>query len=296
MACGLLLFACPKRSRQEKGHPRRRALRASCAPGPRAGPGLRGGTSVCHLSGRRDPSRRSPGVARGRVRARSPRLMGPRQAAAIPGRRSASVRRSAQSSNIDPVCRAGRMPALFWGPRTARRGADGSVAGHRPAIAAMDRGDRSDGPWMAHRGGPAVARVPGGQDARRARRWGVLLFGYFLLDKQEKVTRGPGMARGKGQGRRLKRERRSNLAVTTRSDSAREAAFEAGRCGGLTRGCNRALRFAAINGEVDPEPGMARGKDQRRGRVLGWGYWTARRRARRAGAAWAVAMNSRTWG
>ena len=215
MACGSLSLACPRESnqRRRKTRSRRRALRASCAPGPRGGPGLRGGTSVCHRSGRRDPSRRSPGCARGLVRARSPRLMGPHQEAAIPGRRSASVHRGAAAGEIDPMCRAGRMPALLWGPRTARRAADGNVAGHRPAIAAMDRGDRSDGTWTCHRGGPAAARVPGGQDARRARRWGVLLFGYFLLDKQEKVTRGPGMARGKGQGRRLKWAKRTNLVA-----------------------------------------------------------------------------------
>jgi hypothetical protein len=81
------------------------------------------------------------------------------------------------------------------------------------AIAAMDRGDRSDGTWMCHRAGPAAARVPGGQDARRARRWGVLSLAYFSLDKQREVGRGPGMARGKGHGRRLKRARRTNLAA-----------------------------------------------------------------------------------
>jgi hypothetical protein len=35
------------------------------------------------------------------------------------------------------------------------------------------------------------------------------------LGKQEKVTRGPGMARGKSQGRRLKRAMRTNLAADT---------------------------------------------------------------------------------
>jgi hypothetical protein len=158
---------------------------------------------------RADP-RALPGDGSGPARRAS---WGPVQAAAFPGRRSASAHRSAESMPVVSVCRAGRMPALFWGPRTARRAADGNVAGHRPAIAAMDRGDRSDGTWMCHRGGPAAARVPGGQDARRARRWGALLFGYFLLGKQEKVTRGPGMARGKSQGRRLKRAMRTNLAA-----------------------------------------------------------------------------------
>ena len=32
----------------------------------------------------------------------------------------------------------------------------------------------------------------GGQDARRPLMWGGLLFGYFLLATQEKVTRSPG--------------------------------------------------------------------------------------------------------
>ena len=35
----------------------------------------------------------------------------------------------------------------------------------------------------------APAHGPAGQDARRARLWGALLFGYFLLGTQEKVTR-----------------------------------------------------------------------------------------------------------
>jgi len=38
---------------------------------------------------------------------------------------------------------------------------------------------------------PAAARAPGGQDARKACARGAFLFGYFLLGKQEKVTRGP---------------------------------------------------------------------------------------------------------
>jgi hypothetical protein len=277
LARGSLSLACPRESNQRRRKPRsrRRVLRASCAPGPRAGPGLRGGTlsaprpaaqpksgpghpwpgrsagraalqripplsasPVCH---RADPQ----ACAWGLLRSRPPRLMGPHQAAAIPGRRSASVRRSAESSNMDPVRRAGRMPALFRGPRTARRAADGSVAGQRPAIAAMDRGDRSDGPGMAHRGGPTAAREPGGQDARRARRWGVLSLAYFSLDKQREVGRGPGMPRGKSQGRRLKRARRTNLAASTPTRTARNAPVEARHGGRLGGGAPPALRYAA---------------------------------------------------
>jgi hypothetical protein len=70
--------------------------------------------------------------------AQATRLMAPHQEAAIPGRRSASACRGAETGDTNPVCRAGRMPALFWGPRTARRAADGRVAGRQS-------GDRRDG-------------------------------------------------------------------------------------------------------------------------------------------------------
>ncbi len=47
------------------------------------------------------------------------------------------------------------------------------------------------------RAGPVMASSAGDRASftRAARDWGVLLFGYFLLDKQEKVTRGPVGAR-----------------------------------------------------------------------------------------------------
>ena len=47
---------------------------------------------------------------------------------------------------------------------------------------------------------PERARAVGGFIADRAL-GGALLFGYFLLGKQEKVTRSPGMASEKAQGR-----------------------------------------------------------------------------------------------
>jgi len=65
---------------------------------------------------------------------------------------------------------------------------------------------RAPQPWMAQAGlccvagcetakccrkTPAAARAPGVQDARKACARGAFLFGYFLLGKQEKVTRGP---------------------------------------------------------------------------------------------------------
>jgi hypothetical protein len=47
------------------------------------------------------------------------------------------------------------------------------------------------------RAGPVMASSAGDRASftRAARDWGVLLFGYFLLDKQEKVTRCPAGAR-----------------------------------------------------------------------------------------------------
>ena len=235
MACGSLSLACPRESNQREGHPTRRALRA---PALRVRERARASAVArpCAIAPvgaihRADP-RALPGDWSGPARRAS---WGPGRAAAIPSRRSASVFRSAESRPVVSVCRAGRMPALFWGPRTARRAADGSVAGRSPAIAAMDRGDRSDGTGMCHRGGPAAARVPGGQDARRARRWGVLSLAYFSLDKQREVGRGPGMARGKGQGRRLKRANKTNPAAnhdpTVHAWPHSKRNFTAGRAG-----------------------------------------------------------------
>ncbi len=45
--------------------------------------------------------------------------------------------------------------------------------------------------WMCVQRTPESANALAGQDARRARRRGGLLFGHFLLATQEKVTRSP---------------------------------------------------------------------------------------------------------
>ena len=52
----------------------------------------------------------------------------------------------------------------------------------------------------------APAHGPAGQEARRARLWGALLFGYFLLGTQEKVTRSRERAENR-QGCRLPTKR-----------------------------------------------------------------------------------------
>ena len=140
LARGSLSLACPRESNQRRRKPRsrRRVLRASCAPGPRAGPGLRGGPSLAHLSGRRDPSRRSPGCARGRVRARSPRLMG------APFKRRPSLaaeahRRTAASSQATGFRLAGRAGC----PRSS--GAPYGAAGGGRKRRRTSSGDSRDG-------------------------------------------------------------------------------------------------------------------------------------------------------
>ena len=70
------------------------------------------------------------------------------------------------------------------------------------------RGARTDARAFAVRPGmclsanlrSALAQSPGRMPGDRGRE-GALLFGYFLLGKQEKVTRSPGMARETTQGR-----------------------------------------------------------------------------------------------
>jgi hypothetical protein len=81
------------------------------------------------------------------------------------------------------------------GPPRARRGREGkSPQGH-----AQDARAFAVRPWMAcQRTSAAASRSRPSADRALG---GALLFGYFLLGKQEKVTRSPGMASEKTQGR-----------------------------------------------------------------------------------------------
>jgi hypothetical protein len=58
---------------------------------------------------------------------------------------------------------------------------------------------------------PQAAREPGGQEARKARKRGVLSLGYFSLDEQREVTRLPDGRRNPSQGRHNNPRRRRTL-------------------------------------------------------------------------------------
>ena len=112
----------------------------------------------------------------------SPRPRGTReeQSAAVP---AAEARRQRPSS-----C---SCFALLLGPSVTRRRADGQ--GPRTARGgARDRAHFAAGHGWPVGKTPAARSAPGAQ--RRARHRGCVLFGYFLLHKQEKVTRPARMA------------------------------------------------------------------------------------------------------
>jgi hypothetical protein len=106
---------------------------------------------------------------------------------------------------------ARRTRASSWGPfaavrrgRQARRGIDTDVDAFSPGQDALSKS-------------PAPSHALVGQDARRARYRGGLLFGYFLLAKQEKVTRTPAGVRNTPQAttsRKTTNERKARLSPT----------------------------------------------------------------------------------
>jgi hypothetical protein len=55
----------------------------------------------------------------------------------------------------------------------------------------MDAGQFGVSPWMDCRQTPQPGRGLFGLQARKARKWGGLSFGYFSLATQRKVTRPP---------------------------------------------------------------------------------------------------------
>jgi hypothetical protein len=89
----------------------------------------------------------------------------------------------------------------------ARKGGPSNTASGRrksPKDGPQDAGQFAAGTGMCLRRTPAAAREPGAQDVRRACSRGGLLFGDFLLAKQEKVARAPG--RGAEQDRDVERD------------------------------------------------------------------------------------------
>jgi hypothetical protein len=66
-----------------------------------------------------------------------------------------------------------------------------SGGGKARRVARKDASQLAASPWMDCQTTPEPLREVAGQDARRPLHRGGLLFGYFLLATQEKVTRSP---------------------------------------------------------------------------------------------------------
>jgi hypothetical protein len=116
-----------------------------------------------------------------------------------------------------------------WRARRSSRGPSGAAGGLRisPKGGRQEGGQSGVGAGMHRRQTPQAARVPGGQEARKARKRGSCLrerngfrlgpcliassrlsFGYFSLDEQRKVTRLPDGRRNPSQGRHNQPRRR----------------------------------------------------------------------------------------
>ena len=176
------------------------------------------GTSLCPRPDRRHPCRRPTGFAVRLIRPPPAATTGPRKSSGHPARMGyvAVVARTILPRSVMGADVASLHPRKsYWtvpielmpahpqqfasalaARKAAKRGPCGAAGGGRisrctAASGVMDDADRSTAPGMARCAGPAVARVPGGQDARKACRRGVLSFGYFSLDKQRKATRPP---------------------------------------------------------------------------------------------------------
>ena len=156
--------------------PRIRGLRASCPATSRTGSGFADGTPVCrHRTGRRPA-----GPPAGCSSTRPPRLRGPIE-------RASCAPRKAFALNLRSLflLRAGR----------ARFALNGSPCGHaeersrQPGIGKLS--EHRDVRVVCRPVGGEHRRAPDGQESGRRGRWGGLLFGYFLLATQEKVTRSP---------------------------------------------------------------------------------------------------------
>ena len=186
----LLLFACPKRSSQEKRHP---------GGAPSGHPALQvreritgffdsasmhwrktGRHRASHSASFPPPARRAPGAPLGGL---LPALGSPlRGDKAVPR----TVRLYAPTLAFVRRNSARRSALGFPGPlgggeARTRRPRQGDSAGRRVLFAGAGAPSKS----------PAETHAPAGQHARRAPTRGVPLFGYFFSDKREKVTRAP---------------------------------------------------------------------------------------------------------
>src|SRR6476646_3040170 len=167
-----LSFACPKESNPRKGHPRGRGL-----------PGIPARQTSQELGGLRREhihvlSSKWPASCRPPLRGFSseslPRPRGAReeQSAAVPAAEAPDIcDTSVLALRSSPLSSGGGWTEK---PRAPHAGG------------ARDRADSDNRPWMACGPNPSARSEPSAQ--LRARIRGRVLFGYFLLHEQEKVT------------------------------------------------------------------------------------------------------------
>ena len=172
----LLLFACPKRSRQEKGHPSR-------APSGILPPGTR---SACGFSRRHIPVP----ARKWRASCAPPfglilQPLAARQGAPLRGHPGRAGLAAPTMPQQGAPARGAALPLRRW------------HCAQIPCVAPSSAGSRRGKAWMFERMDARVhagRRVPSNaghrfRAAASARQSGRLLFGYFLLARQEKVTR-----------------------------------------------------------------------------------------------------------
>ena len=179
MVAGYFLLLAQKKVTKEKGTLAVAVCRHPCRQTSRAGSGVRSRHIPVPRSDARASCARPRAVHAAVSSTRSPRPRGARE------KQSAAVPAAEASCRIYPV-----LPLFAFGfPLSSGEGrTDQPRAPH--AGGAMDRADFDNRPWMACGRNPSARSEPSAQPRARIR--GRVLFGYFLLHEQEKVTRPPG--------------------------------------------------------------------------------------------------------
>ena len=151
MASVSLLFACPKRSNQEKGHPRGRDRRASC---PATARGRSGGSLTAHPCADSERARivRAPLWAFSSAPSPRPRGNPERAKRGRPGRRSRGMTSESLRARRPVKARTQRLLLLTWVPLCRGEGRTHQVR----ACAGRREGSRRfcRSPWMDCRQNP----------------------------------------------------------------------------------------------------------------------------------------------
>src|SRR6476646_10540078 len=179
MVAGYFLLLAQKKVTKEKGTLAAAVCRHPCRQTSRAGSGVRSRHVPVPRSDARASCARPRAVHAAVSSTCSPRPRGTReeQSAAVP----------AAEASVSHI--SGASAFRFRVPLSSGEGrTDQPRAPH--AGGARDRADFDNRPWLACGRNPSARSEPSAQPRARIR--GRVLFGYFLLHEQEKVTRPPG--------------------------------------------------------------------------------------------------------